>query len=50
LEFPNIEKIEENLFNRFQDSLDKYREWEERTQREFVSSFWPNCDNEEDED
>ena len=39
---------EEVLFNRFQDSLEKHYDWEERSKQEFLASIYPDCEEEED--
>jgi len=43
----DTEKIEEELFNKFQDTLDNFYEWEEKTRQEFLSTIYPNTVEEE---
>ena len=39
---------EEGLYNSFQDSLEKYYDWEETSRQEFLASIYPDCEEEEE--
>ena len=40
---------EEELYNKFQDGLEKYYDWEERSRQEFLASIYPDCEEEEED-
>ena len=37
----DAERVEESLYNQFQDELEKYYDWEEESKAKFLSSFLP---------
>ena len=39
---------EEELYNSFQDELERYYDWEEKSRQEFLASIYPDCEEEED--
>ena len=42
-------KGEEELYNSFQDNLEKYYDWEEKSRQEFLASIYPDCEEEEED-
>jgi len=45
----DTETVEEELFNKFQDTLEEYYAWEKQTQKEFLASIYPNSEESEEE-
>ena len=40
---------EEELYNKYQNNLEKYYDWEEKSRQEFLASIYPDCEEGEED-